>query len=77
MIDERVTEIIGFSANSFYLRELYLDGCEKINDQALVNLTKPRQGQEIEFSSQEVPLYIRDLCGSDDIYLYRKTNITL
>ena len=44
MIDERVTEIIGFSANSFYLRELYLDGCEKINDQALVNLTKPRQG---------------------------------
>jgi hypothetical protein len=29
-------------ANPFFLRELYLDGCEKINDFALLNLTKTR-----------------------------------
>ena len=28
-------QIIAEEANPFFLRELYLDGCEKINDQAL------------------------------------------
>ncbi|CDW83611.1 UNKNOWN [Stylonychia lemnae] len=29
-------------ANPFYLKELYLDGCDKINDQAMMNLVKKR-----------------------------------
>ena len=35
--------IIAEEANPFYLRELYLDGCDKINDHALANLTIKRQ----------------------------------
>ena len=39
---DETLEIIADNANPFYLRELYLDGCEKINDTALMKLTKPR-----------------------------------
>jgi hypothetical protein len=39
-VDERVTEIIGQNACAYYLRELYLDGCERISDTALLKLTK-------------------------------------
>jgi hypothetical protein len=35
--------IIAEEANPFFLRELYLDGCDKINDHALANLTLKRQ----------------------------------
>jgi len=41
-VDEQFTEMIGKHANSSYLKELYLDGCERINDEALLKLTKPR-----------------------------------
>ena len=34
--------MIGKHANSSCLRELYLDGCERINDEAILRLTKPR-----------------------------------
>ena len=34
--------IIADHANPFYLKELYLDGCEQINDAALIKLTRPR-----------------------------------
>lgn len=34
-------------ANPFYLRELYLDGCDKINDQALANLVMRRQNKDM------------------------------
>ena len=36
-------EVISHNANPFFLKELYLDGCENINDDALVRMTKPRQ----------------------------------
>lgn len=41
-MDENFTELIGFHANSSFLRELYLDGCERINDEAILKLTKPK-----------------------------------
>ncbi len=34
--------MIGKHANSSCLRELYLDGCEGVNDEAILRLTKPR-----------------------------------
>lgn len=47
-IDERVTELIGQNACSFHLRELYLDGCERVDDVALLKLTKPRKFDDQE-----------------------------
>jgi hypothetical protein len=44
--------IIADEANPFYLRELYLDGCDKINDHALANLTMSVQ-REIEIPDLE------------------------
>jgi len=41
-VNEETMEIISQQANPFFLRELYLDGCERINDNALIKLTKPR-----------------------------------
>ena len=41
-ISEDTLEMISQKANPFFLRELYLDGCEKINDSALLRLTKTR-----------------------------------
>ena len=35
-------EVISHNANPFFLKELYLDGCENINDDALMRLTKTR-----------------------------------
>lgn len=35
-------QIISESANPFYLKELYLDGCENINDMALIKMTKTK-----------------------------------
>mmetsp|Transcript_23532 Transcript_23532/g.31561 ORF Transcript_23532/g.31561 Transcript_23532/m.31561 type:complete len:127 (+) Transcript_23532:1725-2105(+) len=37
-------QLIADHANPFSLKELYLDGCEGINDEALFRLTKPREG---------------------------------
>ena len=34
--------IIADNCNPFFLKELYLDGCENVNDMALINLVKPR-----------------------------------
>ena len=34
--------VISEHANPFFLKELYLDGCENISDKALHYLTKPR-----------------------------------
>ena len=41
MCDETL-EIVAENANPFHLKELYLDGCERITDQGLIKLTKPR-----------------------------------
>lgn len=38
-VNDHTCRVISFSANSLFLKELYLDGCEKINDEALLNLT--------------------------------------
>ena len=35
-------QLIAEHANPFFLKELYLDGCENICDKALLKLTKPR-----------------------------------
>jgi len=43
-VNEDTMAIIADHANPFYLKELYLDGCEQINDAALIQLTKPRSG---------------------------------
>ena len=44
--------IIAEEANPFYLRELYLDGCDKINDSALLALVG-RTRREIEMPEGE------------------------
>ncbi len=61
-IDESVTEIIGTHASPFHLRELYLDGCEKINDAALLKLTKPKSPEVTPSKKtfKQLPAYIRD-----------------
>jgi hypothetical protein len=41
-VSEETLEIVSQQANPFFLKELYLDGCEKINDNALLKLTKPK-----------------------------------
>ena len=49
--------IIADHANPFYLKELYLDGCEQINDAALTKLTKPRADglyTNIDFERQKL-----------------------
>lgn len=43
-VNEDTMTIIADHANPFYLKELYLDGCEQINDAALSQLTKDRSG---------------------------------
>jgi hypothetical protein len=35
LVDDKVTSIVARHANPFFLKELYLDGCERINDAAL------------------------------------------
>lgn len=34
-INHETMQVISEEANPFYLRELYLDGCEKVNDIAI------------------------------------------
>jgi len=41
-VDEDTVQVIADHANPFFLKELYLDGCENICDKALIKLTKPR-----------------------------------
>ena len=57
--------IIAEEANPFHLRELYLDGCEKISDNALVSLTfKTRREVNLpeinEFFNTKGEIYIHD-----------------
>lgn len=57
--------IIAEEANPFYLRELYLDGCDKINDQAIANLVQKKtkeykQPEVASYFSQDGSLYIHD-----------------
>ena len=40
--------IIAEQANPFFLKELYLDGCENIADMALIKLTKPRSAGQYD-----------------------------
>ena len=54
-VNEETLEIIAESANPFFLKELYLDGCEKITDQALVKLTRPR---EIPFPVPDLDIFV-------------------
>lgn len=42
-VNGETMEVISEHANPFFLKELYLDGCENINDDALYKLTKPRR----------------------------------
>lgn len=41
-------EVISQNANPFFLKELYLDGCENINDDALYRMTKPRTHPHVQ-----------------------------
>jgi hypothetical protein len=45
--------IIAEEANPFYLRELYLDGCDKINDVAIMNLTSKASKRVVNKLEQE------------------------
>lgn len=73
-IDESVTEIIGTHASPFHLRELYLDGCEKINDAALLKLTKPKSPEVIPSTKafKQLPADIRDTFPAQDNLAERK-----
>lgn len=42
-VNDETLEIIAMCANPFFLRELYLDGCEKVNDEAMLKLVRPRE----------------------------------
>ena len=42
-VNDEVCIAIAEHANPYYLRELYLDGCDKINDTALQRLAAPRR----------------------------------
>ncbi len=66
--------MIADHANPFFLKELYLDGCENICDKALIKLTKPRA-----YSPYDVPelqnyrineligrFNLKDLVGPDE-----------
>jgi len=41
-VSEETLEIVSQHANPFYLRELHLDGCERVNDAAIHKLVKPK-----------------------------------
>jgi len=41
-VNEYTLEVIGEQANAFFLRELYLDGCDHVTDTGLFKLTKTR-----------------------------------
>jgi hypothetical protein len=41
-VNEETLEIIAQQANPFFLRQLYLDGCERVDDNALLKLTTPK-----------------------------------
>lgn len=45
--------IIAEESNPFFLRELYLDGCDKINDTAIQNLTSKASKRVINKPDQE------------------------
>lgn len=64
-VSQETLQVIAEWANPYYLRELYLDGCEKVNDQALSSLTmRSRRDIEIptihEFFNLEGQIYIHD-----------------
>jgi hypothetical protein len=63
-VNEQTCEVISLNANSFFLREIYLDGCEKINDEALLKLTKPRA--YILQPSKDVPKFLLKMCSDAD-----------
>lgn len=63
-VDEHTTKLISQHANSFYLRELYLDGCERINDLALVKLTAPKNFQQL--AVKQLPAHMVKLVGDGD-----------
>ncbi len=73
-IDESVTEIIGTHASPFHLRELYLDGCEKINDAALLKLTKPKSPEVIPSKQafNQLLAYIRNTFPAQNNLAERK-----
>ena len=57
--------VISQNANPFFLKELYLDGCENINDEALFNLTKPRS---VAYEKPDLSKYrISDLLVSEQL----------
>jgi hypothetical protein len=45
--------LIAEEANPFFLRELYLDGCDKINDAAIMNLASKTTKRVITDAEQE------------------------
>jgi hypothetical protein len=66
LVDEKVCDVIGQHANSLTLRELYLDGCEKINDAALIKLAKPRGHDSLRRKQTCTEMQLRDLTGCVD-----------
>ena len=72
LLDEKVCDLIGQQGNSFTLRELYLDGCEKINDTALIKLARPRGVDNPRRKHQCTEMKLRDLTGCVDQLTFKK-----
>ena len=76
-------ELIAQHSNPFFLKELYLDGCEHVNDMALIKLTKPRT-RPIKLPNKDNYRYntllnqdqIAQIAGSDEEYHKMMTEIS-
>lgn len=76
-------ELISENANPFFLKELYLDGCEHVNDMALIKLTKPRS-KPMKRPSRDNYRYntlfnhdqLAQIAGSDEEYNKMMTEIS-
>jgi len=55
------------------LRELYFDGCEKISDNSLLKLAKPRAPPDNNFTNLDnYPSQIRDIVECVDLLTLKK-----
>lgn len=49
-VGDEVLEAIAEHANPFYLKELYLDGCEKVQDEGLLKLVAPLKKKKMHLN---------------------------
>lgn len=69
---EDAMELIADNVNPFALKELYLDGCESINDDALHKLTKQRSSNQRTYPIPDLGdtsmIALRQVANSNDDY---------